>query len=148
MHPFLYRCLRYRCGPKQSHHAKGLICFLLGQSKIPTINTLEMQKAGCADPGGGGAANKVCCGAEAAGASGGVSMTGTARVVISVHAQQSLLHVPRVRGRPGMLPTPHIAVLRRLQYTRLWTCCSVYSCIQPYIWTQSQLKRSVLIAGS
>lgn len=44
-------------------------------------------------------------------------MTGTARVVISVHAQQSLLHVPRVRGGPGMLPTPHIAVLCRLQYT-------------------------------
>jgi len=76
-----------------------------------------MRKAACAYPSGGGAPNKVCCGAEAAGASGGVSMTGTARVVISVHAQQSLLHVPRVRGRPGMLPTPHIAVLRRLQYT-------------------------------
>lgn len=94
-----------------------------------------MRKAGCAHPSGGGAANKVCCGAKATGASGGVSMTGTARVLISVHAQQSLLHVPRVRGRPGMLPTPHIAVLRRLQHTRPWTCCSVDSCIQPYIWT-------------
>ncbi len=52
-------------------------------------------------------------------------MTGTARVVISVHAQQSLLHVPRVRGRPGMLPTPHTAVLCRLQYTTIDLMLSV-----------------------
>ena len=70
--------------------------FLSGHTIVPRVDTAEMRKSACAHPGGGGAPHKVCCGAEAAGASGGVSMTGTAGVLVSVHAQQSLLHVPRV----------------------------------------------------